>query len=92
LWFYRDRQREVDFVVDLEGALHLLEAKWTALPSERDCRTLQFVAEVLNKPVATVVMICRTQAPYPIAEDIKAVNGYFLWDQLKFSLFKRIRG
>ena len=35
LFFWRDRTREVDFVVDAGGRLELFEAKWTELPDAR---------------------------------------------------------
>ncbi|MGB8112873.1 MAG: ATP-binding protein, partial [Candidatus Sulfotelmatobacter sp.] len=36
LFFWRDRTREVDFVVDAGGRLELFEAKWTELPDIGD--------------------------------------------------------
>src|SRR6202140_3226883 len=36
LFFWRDRTREVDFVVDTGGQLDLFEAKWTELPGDGD--------------------------------------------------------
>ena len=36
LFFWRDRTREVDFVVDVGGRLELFEAKWTELPHDGD--------------------------------------------------------
>jgi hypothetical protein len=33
LFFWRDRAREVDFVVDVGGRLELFEAKWTEVPA-----------------------------------------------------------
>jgi hypothetical protein len=44
LFFWRDRAREVDFVVDVGGHLELFEAKWTELPNAGDTVNLDFVA------------------------------------------------
>ena len=44
LFFWRDRTREVDFVVDVAGRLELFEAKWTEVPSAGDAVNLIFVS------------------------------------------------
>ena len=43
LFFWRDRTREVDFVMDEGGRLELFEAKWTELPDASDTVNLGFV-------------------------------------------------
>jgi uncharacterized protein len=54
--FWRDRTREVDFVVDVGGRLELFEAKWTELPADGD-----FVRRVVGKPrVAGGAVVSRT--------------------------------
>ena len=45
LFFWRDRTREVDFVVDAGGRLHLYEAKWTEFPAAADAVNLAFVTQ-----------------------------------------------
>src|SRR5437763_16661611 len=49
LFFWRDRTREVDFVVDVGGRLELFEAKWTELPAESDVVNLDFMRKTLGK-------------------------------------------
>ena len=49
LFFWRDRTREVDFVVDIGGRLELFEAKWTELPAASDAVNLDFVRNVVGK-------------------------------------------
>ena len=61
LFFWRDRTREVDFVVDTGGRLELFEAKWTELPDVGDTVNLDFVRNVVGKSrVATAAAVCRT--------------------------------
>jgi predicted AAA+ superfamily ATPase len=48
LFFWRDRTREVDFVVDAGGLLQLFEAKWTELPGVGDTVNLEFVRTVMG--------------------------------------------
>jgi hypothetical protein len=43
LFFWRNRTREVDFVVDTGGRLELFEAKWMELPDVGDSVNLDFV-------------------------------------------------
>jgi prevent-host-death family protein len=49
LFFWRDRTREVDFVVDAGGRLELFEAKWTELPDAGDTVNLEFVRNAVGK-------------------------------------------
>lgn len=48
LFFWRDRTREVDFVVNKGGRLELFEAKWTELPDVADTVNLDFVRNVVG--------------------------------------------
>jgi uncharacterized protein len=49
LFFWRDRTREVDFLVDAGGRLELFEAKWTELPDNNDAVNLEFVRNAVGK-------------------------------------------
>lgn len=49
LFFWRDRTREVDFVVDVGGQLKGFEAKWTELPVDDDAVNLDFMRKVVGK-------------------------------------------
>jgi predicted AAA+ superfamily ATPase len=78
LFFWRDRTREVDFVVDAGGRQELFEAKWTELPTERDAVNLNFVRTVLGKSrVAGGAVISRTPNPFPLTEAFRALP---VWD------------
>ncbi len=73
LYFWRDRTREVDFLVDRGGKLELLEAKFTALPSLADAVNLRFVRDIVGpRKVGACVVVCRTANPFPLAEGIGA--------------------
>lgn len=73
LYFWRDRTREVDFVVDRGGKLELLEAKFTALPSPADTVNLRFVRDIVGpRKVSACVVVCRTSNPFPLADGIGA--------------------
>ncbi len=49
LWFYRDqRGREIDFVLDIGGALNFVEVTWLEHPRLDDARTIKAVAQELR--------------------------------------------
>lgn len=74
LFFWRDRTREVDFVVDIAGRLNLFEAKWTELPSASDTTNLAFVRRALGPSrVARGAVVCRAPNAFPVGHDFQAV-------------------
>src|SRR5437763_9662483 len=74
LVFWRDRTREVDFVVDIGGRLELFEAKWTELPAASDAVNLDFVRNVVGKSrIASSAIICRAPNSFPIANGLRAL-------------------
>jgi uncharacterized protein len=74
LFFWRDRTREVDFVVDIAGRLELFEAKWAEVPYAGDAVNLDFVRNVVgNKRVAAATIVCRAANNYPLSDAVKAL-------------------
>jgi predicted AAA+ superfamily ATPase len=74
LFFWRDRTREVDFVVDAGGRLELLEAKWTELPAQSDTVNLAFMHDVVGKSrIARASIVCRAPNSCPISNGFRAV-------------------
>jgi predicted AAA+ superfamily ATPase len=74
LFFWRDRSREVDFVVDIGGRLELLEAKWTELPDAGDIANLEFVRNAVGRSkFAKGAVVCRTPNSFPLHDGIRAV-------------------
>ena len=75
LFFWRDRTREVDFVVDVGGSLELFEAKWTELPAAGDAANLAFVREVVGKKrIASGAVVCRAPNSFPLAGGFRALS------------------
>jgi uncharacterized protein len=75
LFFWRDRTREVDFVVDVAGRLELFEAKWAEVPAAGDAVNLDFVRNVVGKPrIAGAAVVCRTANSYPLADGVRALS------------------
>jgi predicted AAA+ superfamily ATPase len=74
LFFWRDRTREVDFVVDVGRRLELLEAKWTELPAASDEVNLEFVRKVVGKArVVSGAVVCRTPNSFPLTDGFRAL-------------------
>ena len=74
LFFWRDRTRELDFVVDTGGRLELFEAKWTELPDTGDTVNLYFVRNLVGKSrVAAGAIVCRAPNGFPLANGFRAL-------------------
>lgn len=73
LFFWRDRAREVDFLVDAGGRTELYEAKWTELPGISDTANLVFVRNAIGKSlVKGGAVICRAPNSYPFPNGFRA--------------------
>lgn len=67
LFFWRDRTREVDFLVDAGGRMELFEAKWTELPSDSDAVNLAFVRDVMGRSRITGgAIVCRARNSFSL--------------------------
>src|ERR1700730_8062875 len=74
LFFWRDRTREVDFVVDIGGQLELFEAKWTELPVAGDAVNLEFMRNVVNKSrIAGAAVVCRAKNSFLLPNGVRAL-------------------
>ena len=72
LHFWRDRNKEVDFLFHHGGVFELADAKWTELPTEKDSLVLQQVAQEIGK-VRRAALICRASNAYPITKLVHAL-------------------
>lgn len=74
LFFWRDRTREVDFVVDIGGKLELFEAKWHEVPTASDAVNLAFVSDVVGRSrIAGSAVVCRTAHGFPLNGESRAL-------------------
>jgi predicted AAA+ superfamily ATPase len=74
LFFWRDRAREVDFLVETGGGMQLLEAKWTELPDGSDAGNIEFARSVIGKPnAAEGLIVCRAPHAFPITAHTRAI-------------------
>ena len=74
LFFWRDRTREVDFVVETASGLELFEAKWSELPTVGDTTNLEFVRRVSDPvKIASGSIVCRAQHGFPLGAGFRAM-------------------
>jgi Domain of unknown function (DUF4143)/Putative transposase DNA-binding domain len=79
LFFWRDRTREVDFVVDVGGRLELFEAKWAEVPFAGDAVNLDFVRNVVGKSrIAGAAIICRRYKAQEAGRRFVAVDPKYI--------------
>ncbi|MBI2799882.1 MAG: ATP-binding protein [Gammaproteobacteria bacterium] len=75
LFFWRDRTREVDFVIDIDGRVELFEAKWTELPSLHDAANLRFVREIIGKSTTRrCAVVSRMLHGFPLNMGVDALS------------------
>ena len=74
LFFWRDRTREVDFVVEAGGRLELFEAKWTELPTASDATNLEFVRSTMPpSKISGGAIVCQTAHRFPVTAHFSAI-------------------
>jgi uncharacterized protein len=76
VWFYRDKQREIDFLIEYGGVQHLLECKWSEIPKKTDVRRLDEVSPILDNASKEAYLLCRTKSNFPITRNRIAINGF----------------
>lgn len=74
LFFWRDRTREVDFLVETGGRVSLFEAKWAELPGAADAVNIAFARDVIGPThVAAGAVVSRARHSFPVAKGIRAL-------------------
>lgn len=74
LFYWRDRTREVDFVVDIAGKLELYEAKWTEVPEPGDAANLDYVRAAVGKSrIIAGAVVCRALHNFPLGNGFRAL-------------------
>jgi hypothetical protein len=80
IYFLRDAHgTEVDFLIDHNGKIRLMEAKWTEIPDKSDARSIVKVHPWLRDKAAQEHWIaCRTAHSYllPEAKNVRALNAH----------------
>jgi uncharacterized protein len=74
LFYFRDRTKEVDFVIHRGGRFELYEAKWTERPDAGDTRSIQKVSDELGKrAIVRSGVVCRASNPHPLEAGAEAL-------------------
>ena len=72
LFFWRDRTREVDFLVEAGGRIELLEAKWAEAPTAGDTTSLALARKSIGEGRVSGTVLCRTPNAYPLGDGFRA--------------------
>ena len=75
LFFWNDRVREVDFLLETGGLVRLLEAKWTEVPDLKAAEGLVHAQKKITQAQSLPhALICRTPNSFPLSPDITAMG------------------
>ena len=67
LYFWRDRDREVDFLIHCGGRFELLEAKWSKTPTLDDTQQItRFEKMFGHEAVISAEIICRCEQSFAL--------------------------
>jgi len=69
LYFYRDRDREIDFVIHRAGRFDLFEAKWCERPGSEMRQRFRKAKEAFGQPEARSGFLCRTGIDFSTGEE-----------------------
>jgi uncharacterized protein len=74
LFFWRDRVKEIDFLIHRGGRFELYDAKWTEHPDERDLSAiLRLESELPPGSVVRKGLVCRAANSYPVSGGAQAL-------------------
>jgi len=78
-YYYRDKdQKEIDLLIIKDGTIYPIEFKKTTSPGKYTIRHFS-VLQKLNMPVASGGIICLTEQPLPLTENIMAIPVGMIW-------------
>jgi predicted AAA+ superfamily ATPase len=80
LWFYRDQQKEADFVISCGSKLYLLDAKWKEIPPPSAFKNLCDIQSYFIEASSKVCMITPSQDSFPVAPEKHVVSGFAIAD------------
>ena len=73
LFFWRDRSKEIDFLIHRGGRFDLIEVKWSERPTTGDTIAFQEVASLVGKEsIASKTIVCRALNPFPLRDGVHA--------------------
>ena len=74
VWFYRDgKKREIDLVVQEGRVLHPIEVKMSATVGADAVKNFKCLEELTDYAVGFGNVVCRTNEPYFVAQNIQAI-------------------
>ncbi len=78
LYYYRDKdQYEIDLLIVENGLVHPVEIRKTASPTKSAVKHFAMLKK-LNLPVGPGAVICLTETPLPLTEQVSAIPAWML--------------
>jgi predicted AAA+ superfamily ATPase len=74
LYYWRDRTREVDFVVESGDRIEIVEAKWTELPGPSDVANLEVLRQKIGQARVSAAVVSRTAHGFPLGRGRRAMS------------------
>lgn len=75
LFYWRDRTREVDFLIHRGGRFELMEAKFGQNPTMKDAQKIEQVVNILGKKnIISASILCRAPSSFQVTPLVRAEN------------------
>ena len=77
VWFYRDsRKREINLVIQEGRVLHPVEVKAASAPGAEAVASFSALYSLADYEVGSGAVVCNTERPYPVAENVVAISPW----------------
>ncbi len=80
IWFYRDQQKEADFLISYGSKLFLADAKWSEFPDQSIFRSLKEIQAFFPDASERLTIFHAGQTTYPLAKNLNAWSGFKLFE------------
>jgi len=75
LWFYRDQQREADFLISYGSKIYLLDAKWKEVPTSRDFMKINAIQGFFKYAHDKTYLVSTSDNSFPVSSKEGVVSG-----------------
>jgi predicted AAA+ superfamily ATPase len=78
LWFYRDHQRECDFILSYGGRLTFMDAKWKEVPTEKDFGAVNQIRGYFKQAQGPSHLVTSAVQGFPVGTAGDVVSAFAL--------------
>jgi predicted AAA+ superfamily ATPase len=80
LWFYRDQQKEADFIISYGSKIYLLDAKWKEVPTRREFATVNSIQKLFKRAYEKTYLISTNEKSFPLSVNEQVISGFSIKD------------